>query len=211
MSEERMRQAPLATMFSRTLIESDARSTAIPDHGPEREEALDDHDFARDVMMRATLAESSLRILREQGRWNADLIVAAITDADEGFGEACAPGVRAYEVSDHWGAIHVLVPQIERALHIVGRHANVTMMSRRNHRLQWISIEDLLKDPQMVNVLGASLAREISAVFASPYGPNIRNNVAHGAINLDPGSATATIVLFTVLTLSEVLAGFAER
>ncbi|MHB8399304.1 MAG: DUF4209 domain-containing protein [Candidatus Limnocylindrales bacterium] len=65
----------------------------------------------------------------------------------------------------------------------------------------------MLDDAVIRTALGEDFTRELQALFTSEYGPNIRNNVAHGAADLDAAPAPAMICLMAILAVADVLAG----
>ncbi len=138
-------------------------------------------------------------------------VAAAITDADATLGRACEPGVRAYETREWWTALHILAPQVERVVRVNGARLNAPILRVTTaQRLMWAQFDPMLEDPVIRATVGIDLARELQSLFTSEYGPNIRNNVAHGAADLHAAEAPAMICLMAILTLADVLAGLPD-
>jgi hypothetical protein len=92
-------------------------------------------------------------------------------------------GIEAHMRGDYVQSIHVLVPQIERAL--VGLVFMLGGAATKPHRtgrgvVQSKSLNDALADEATRNVLGPDLTMYLSATLSHPKGHNIRNEVCHG-------------------------------
>jgi hypothetical protein len=104
--------------------------------------------------------------------------------------EACAPGLKALEAGRYWVAAHALIPQVERAVRLVAKSVGISpMKTAQRSGLRWASLDDMLADPAVVDALGAGLTMSLRRLFIDPYGPNYRNEVAHGAA--DPSESQA--------------------
>lgn len=205
--ERRDHGSVFASLASTALLEHDARSVPLPDSGPAREDALTIRQFAQRTMIGAGLAEIALRVLRNRGQWTAETVTAAIGDADPDLGRACEPGVRAFEAGEFWTALHVLAPQVERAVRLIGARPDAPIHRVTTaQRLMWALLDPMLEDPAIRATLGEDFARELQALFTSDYGPNVRNNVAHGAADLDAAAAPAMVCMMALLAVADVLA-----
>ena len=92
-------------------------------------------------------------------------------------------GIEAHIVGDYIQSIHILVPQIERA--IVGLTFLLGGTSTKPHRsgravMQAKSLNDALDDEAVRQVLGPDRRMYFVATLSHPKGFNIRNNVCHG-------------------------------
>jgi hypothetical protein len=209
--ERRDQSSVFASLASRTILNHDARSVPLPNAGPARESAETIRQFAQRTMIGCGLAEIVLQSLRARGRWTAEKVAAAIADADIALGRASEPGVRGFEAGEWWTALHVLAPQVERAVRLIGVRLNAPIHRVTTaQRLLWAQLDPMLEDPVIRVALGDDLAPELGALFTSEYGPNIRNNVAHGATDLDDAKAPAMICLMAILTLADVLANLPD-
>ncbi len=198
-------------LASTTILDPDARSVPLPGAGPERTSAETIRQFAQRTMIGCGLAEIALQSLRARGQWTAEAVAAAIADADATLGRASEPGVRAFEAQEWWTALHILAPQVERAVRLIGARLNAPIHRVTTaQRLLWAQFDPMLDDPVIRAAVGDNLARELGALFTSEYGPNIRNNVAHGAADLDAAEAPAMVCLMAILTLADVLAGLPD-
>ena len=83
-------------------------------------------------------------------------------------------------------AIHLLCPQMEHMvrLHLKAAGAQTTTLSQDGIETE-NGLGTLMEMPEVENILGPNLTFEIKALFCSPFGPNLRNQVAHGLLSLD--------------------------
>jgi hypothetical protein len=99
---------------------------------------------------------------------------------DRLFGKALFAG---YD-RDFVTALHLLVPQIE---HMVRTHLKNAGTKTTNLDKDGIENENglstLMDMPEAVQVFGEDLAFEIKAIFCTAFGPNLRNEMAHGLLD----------------------------
>lgn len=98
------------------------------------------------------------------------------------FGKALFSG---YD-RDFVTALHLLVPQVE---HLVRHHlkqagAKTTTLDLNGIENE-IGLSGLMELPEAEKVFGANLNFEIRALFCDPFGPNLRNELAHGLLDDD--------------------------
>jgi len=122
-------------------------------------------------------------------------------------------GLQAHLDKDYLKAVHVLIPQIEKALvNLLYHTGGATIKSHQSGRgvMQQKSINDVLRHPDdpMVNTnttetLGPDLRVHLVAVLSHPKGLNIRNAVCHGLWPADNFTKTASErVLHTLFALA---------
>ena len=81
-------------------------------------------------------------------------------------------------------AIHLLAPQIEHAVRFQLKLRDVTTTALNGEGIETENgLSALIDMPQVREIFGADTTFEIKALFCSPHGANIRNNVAHGVLN----------------------------
>ena len=68
--------------------------------------------------------------------------------------------------------------------------------------LRWASLDDMLDDKKMEVALGPRLAIALRRMFVDPYGPNYRNELAHGAA--DPMADLSGVCLMSTLAILSV-------
>jgi len=123
-------------------------------------------------------------------------------------------GLLAYEQQDFVKAIHVLVPQIEQILrNFLGFLGRPTLRTVRNHPgiMDAKSMNDILGDERMREVLTENLWRYLTVVYIDKRGLNLRNDLAHGLVPLTGFNRyVAGRVFHTLLALSLMRASKAK-
>ncbi|OFW17766.1 MAG: hypothetical protein A3H27_05855 [Acidobacteria bacterium RIFCSPLOWO2_02_FULL_59_13] len=129
---------------------------------------------------------------------------------DESARNMISEGLIAYEKEDFVKAVHVLIPQTERALRnllgILGIPVNKQVRDQPGI-MQMKNINDILADEQVRHSLSENLWRYFQVFLADKRGLNLRNRVAHGLISVDECNRhVADQVLHVLLTLSLIRA-----
>ena len=83
-------------------------------------------------------------------------------------------------------AIHLLAPQIENIVRfqLKLREVTTTFLDREGIETE-NGLSTLIEMPEVRDIFGDDITFEIKALFCSPYGANLRNNIAHGLLD-DP-------------------------
>lgn len=122
-------------------------------------------------------------------------------------------GIQAWFDDDHVHAVHLLIPQIERAvrglMHRIGQpvtkpHREVDGVS------QSIGIGDALHSGEFSQAYGPDLRLHLMALYADPRGWNLRNRMAHGALparEMDAGMSAWLIQTLLLLSRRHALVG----
>ena len=101
--------------------------------------------------------------------------------------ELVAKGLKAGIEGDFVVALHLLVPQLE---HLVRTHlqsfGDKTTGPGTDGLQMEVGLSTLITLPGMEQVFGVDVAFEIRALFCDRFGPNLRNELAHGL--LDPSA-----------------------
>ena len=96
------------------------------------------------------------------------------------FGKALFFG---YE-SDYATAVHLLTPQIENLVRVHLKQAGaVTTYLDQDGIETENGLSALIEVPKAKEIFGEDIAYEIKALFCERFGPNLRNNVAHGLLD----------------------------
>ena len=96
------------------------------------------------------------------------------------FGKALFAG---YD-RDFATALHILVPQIEHMVRYRLKQAGVQTTNIDSNGIENENgLSSLMDLPQTEEIFGEDLSFEIRALFCVPFGPNLRNNLAHGLLD----------------------------
>lgn len=195
---ERMRQHPLQSLFAATVMSRDGRVIAkrpamslgaeptADDEIAIRTEMIRDYGILISIVVQGNIWPALEVLLLEHRLREVDFIGLArnspIVPKDRAglFGKALFAG---YE-RDFVTALHLLIPQIE---HLVRVHLKQAGAQTTNINKDGIQNENgmstLLELPDAVQVFGKDLAFELSSLFCDAFGPNLRNELAHGLLD----------------------------
>ncbi len=114
-------------------------------------------------------------------------------------------GVRAWFQGDHVKAVHVLVPQIERALRKIADQVEIPV-TKAHPKVAGTSVAiglgDILYSAKVIEALGPNVTLHMQALYSDPRGLNLRNEIAHGL--LDTGAFhghVSRLIIHTLLVL----------
>jgi hypothetical protein len=80
-------------------------------------------------------------------------------------------------------ALHLLVPQVENVVrHHQRGGVSTTMLDVDGVEME-IGLSALMALPEVNRIFGENLAFELRAIFCDAFGPNLRNEVAHGLVD----------------------------
>lgn len=197
---ERIRQFPLQSLFAHTVISRDGRVIARrpamslgaelteDDEIAIRAEMVRDYGFQVGLVIQGYILPALEVLLLEHRLREVDFIALArsspIVPKDRAvlFGKALFAG---YE-RDFVTALHLLVPQME---HLVRVHLKQSGATTTNIDKDGIQNENgmstLMELPETVQVFGKDLAFELNSLFCDAFGPNLRNELAHGLLDED--------------------------
>lgn len=197
---ERMRKHPLQSLFAATVISRDGRVIAKrpamslgrelteDDEIAIRAEMIRDYGILVSIVVQGDIWPALEVILLEHRLREADFIALAhqspiIPKERAGlFGKALFAG---YE-RDFVTALHLLIPQIE---HLVRIHLKEAGAKTTNLDKDGIENENglstLMELPETERVFGKDLAFELNSLFCDAFGPNLRNELAHGLLDED--------------------------
>jgi hypothetical protein len=197
---ERIRQHPLQSLFSATVMSHDGRVIAKrpamgfgaelspDDETGIRAEMVRDYGILVSIIVQGDIWPALEVLLLEHRLCVEDFIGLARQspivpkDRTELFGRALFAG---YD-RDFVTALHLLIPQIE---HMVRVHLKQAGAKTTNLDKDGIENENglstLMDLPEADAVFGKDLAFELRTLFCDAFGPNLRNELAHGLLDAD--------------------------
>lgn len=194
-SKELIEEYPLQALFSATHMSRDGRVIAKRPGADlsdaENEDTLWPEMVKHYVMELAIVVQGSvwpaLEVLRQEHRLReADLLSLAKESpiVPPGSEILIAKGLFMGYDNDFASALHILVPQVENMI----RHHFKRAGAKTTH-LDAFGIETenglntLMGLADVEEIFGEDFAFEIRALFCDPFGPNLRNELAHGLIS----------------------------
>lgn len=196
----RMREFPLQSLFAATVMSWDGRVIAKrpamslggelteSDEIAIRAEIVRDYGILVSIVVQGDVWPALETMLLQHRLREADFVGLArqspiVPKGREGlFGKALFHG---YE-RDFVSALHLLIPQIE---HMVRFHLKQAGAKTTNLDKDGIENENglstLMDLPEAETVFGKDLAFELKTLFCDAFGPNLRNELAHGLLDED--------------------------
>lgn len=205
---KQMQQFVSYSLFSSTVMSCDGRVIAKhpamrfgaePSEDDEiaiRAEMIHDYGILVSIVVHGDIWPALEVLLLEHRLREADFIGLAnqspiIPKGRAGlFGKALFAGFDR----DFVTALHLLIPQIE---HLVRVHLKQAGAKTTNLDKDGIENENgmstLMDLPEAEQVFGKDLAFELKALFCDPFGPNLRNELAHGLLDEEACHSPAAI------------------
>ena len=190
-------ETPLRALISSSLVTHDGRTVARnPGYnfqsGPEENEAVIEAEmiqFHYEPLVNVAVMGKiipALDAITAEHRISEDYFIqlARVSPIvppgrDRLYGKALYHGYNR----DFASAIHLLAPQIE---HMVRHHLKMSGVTTTSLDRAGVETENglstLVDLPEVKQIFGEDLTFELKALFCSPYGANLRNEVAHGLV-----------------------------
>ncbi len=197
---ERMHQHPLQSLFAATVMSRDGRVIAKrpamsldvePTEDDEiaiRAEMIRDYGILVCIVVQGDILPALEVLLLEHRLREADFVDLAnhspIVPRERAglFGKALLAG---YE-RDFVTALHILIPQIEHMVRVHLKQAGAKTTNIDKDGIQNENGMSTLMDlPEAEQVFGKDLAFELKSLFCDAFGPNLRNELAHGLLDED--------------------------
>lgn len=197
LTEEMIRNHPFQSLFAATHMSSDGRVVAkkpAADLGGENQESVIWPEMIKHYAMELSLAVQgdiwpALGIIRQEHRLKEADFYSIVRRSP------VVPPERIRFIAkalfhgfdgDFISALHLLIPQIEN---LVRYHLKLHGQKTTNLDISGIENENglstLMNNPMIEDIFGKDLSFEIKAIFCDPFGPNLRNELAHGLIGYE--------------------------
>jgi hypothetical protein len=197
-AQKSMQQFPLQSLFASTFMSRDGRviakspgmslsGDATPEDGiAMRNEMIKNYCYSVKYVVYGYILPALEALLLEHRLQEADFVGLArqspIVPKNRAalFGKALFAG---YDC-DFTSALHLLIPQIENMVRVHLKQAGAKTTNLDNNGIQNENgMSTLLELPEAELVFGADLLFELDALFCNPFGPNLRNELAHGLLD----------------------------
>lgn len=206
--EKLRKEAPLSSLIPITRVE-DGRPTAKIGSIDEDAEGRLHNQLAQTIQFYQPFLALALDRLRERHKFTTEDILGEIYKSpifEENRRELLKEGLAAYESGDFLKAIHVLVPQIEHALrHLLALLGIPIIKAVRTQPgiMDAKSMNDVLIEERARAALTENLWRYLVVFYVDRRGFNLRNNLAHGLVDMSAFNRyIADRVFHTLLALS---------
>lgn len=192
-----LRSSPLQALFGATHFSREGRVVAKrPGLGIGQPSSVDeeaiwatmvrDHMLTVGLVVQGQVVPALQTLTLEHRALDGDFVLlarnASIVPKDRA--SIVGKGLYAGFDGDFVTAVHILVPQLENLVrhHLKAAGAVTSHLDQGGVETE-NGLSTLMDLPQAEKVFGAAICFEIKAVFCSPYGPNLRNELAHGLLD----------------------------
>lgn len=195
----RMRNYPFQALINSTLISSDGRviarrpgisldgDTVQGDDETIRAEMVRDYEMLIKIIVEARIIPALDVLSIEHPLSEGDFIDLAykspVVPKDRAvlFGKALYAG---YE-RDFITALHLLTPQLEHMVRIHLKAAGAITTNLDGNGIENENgLSTLVELPEIVQIFGQHITFELKSLFCDSFGPNLRNEVAHGLLDV---------------------------
>lgn len=210
-SENMIRQYPLQALTSSTHMSRDGRVIAkrpgVNLGGGNNEETIWP-EMVKHYMMELGLVVQgdiwpALEVVRQEHRLKeVDFysIVRQSPIVPPGRERLIAKALFAGYDNDFVASLHILIPQIE---HLVRFHLKQNGVKTTNLDIKGVENENglstLMEQAETMDIFGTDLAFELKALFCDQFGPNLRNELAHGLISYEESVSIYSIYAWWLL------------
>jgi Domain of unknown function (DUF4209) len=217
-SEEMLREHPMQALFSTTHMSRDGRVVAkrpgmglgSPDSADYRmglwAEMVKHYTMELSLIVQAQIWPALQAFTLDHRLRESDLvqIVAQSPIVPTGRAPLIAKALFAGFEQDLVTALHLLVPQVE---HLVRWHLKSAGVKTTTLSAEGIENENglstLIDLPEAETIFGEDLTFELKALFCDAFGPNLRNELAHGLLDdADCQSAQAAYAWWLLLRIT---------
>lgn len=204
-SKKMLREHPIQNLFSATHMSKDGRVIAKhpgTDPGGEIDKARVWPEMVKHYIMEIGVVLQgyiwpALEVVRLEHRIKETdfyLIARQSPIVQEGRDRLFAKALFMGYDNDFASALHILVPQIEN---LVRFHLKQMGVKTTNLDINGIENENglstLMEHPEVNTIFGEDIVFEIMALFCDPFGPNLRNELAHGLLDYDESQSVYSI------------------
>ncbi|MBW2123712.1 MAG: DUF4209 domain-containing protein [Deltaproteobacteria bacterium] len=203
-----LRNHPLQALFPATVISRDGRVIAKRpamgvghEDNPENEEVIwaemiKHYSLEIGLVVQGTIWPALETLLLEHRLTERDFVAVSARSPVVPYGREgiVGKGLFAGFEKDFATATHLLVPQIEHMVrwHLKSRGVKTTVLDANGIENE-VGLSSLLDMAEVNDIFGKDLTFELKALFADPFGPNLRNEVAHGLLEYDAAQSVYAI------------------
>lgn len=195
---KKLQKYPLQAITATTIMGRDGRVIARrpdmclgdpPSENDEvgiRAEMIHDYRVMTEMIVRGRILPALEILLLEHRLCESDFIYLASRSPIVPIGREHLFGMALFAGYDHdfVTAIHLLIPQIEHMIRSHLKSANVKTTTLDSKGIETENgLSTLMDLPECEKIFGEDLTFEIRALFCDAFGPNLRNELAHGLLD----------------------------
>jgi len=203
------KKAPFSFLFSRKIVDADGRPIATVGS---LEEDMNGHivsQISQNMQISSFFLRETLNALIQKFNLTPIKIVNQLCESpifENSRKEFLIKGIQAFLKRDFLVSLHILLPQIEAIIRNLAEKIGVPILKPSPYGgFFYKTLNDLLRDPKIAEVLGKDLCLYFRVLLMDPRGWNLRNDVCHGISHIETfNQNTADRVLHALLCLALV-------
>jgi len=205
-SEKMLRDHPLQSLFSATHMSRDGRVIAKRPGADLSGNGDDDATVWPEMVKHYTMELGvvvqgdiwpALEVMRQEHRLRENDFYSVTRESPivpQGREQMIAKALYAGYDNDFVTALHILVPQLEHLIRFhLKQHGAKTTNLDQNGIENENGLSTLVELPEIEDIFGKDLSFEIRALFCDSFGPNLRNELAHGLLSYEEAQSTYSI------------------
>jgi len=202
-SEKLLKEHPLQAIISGVYMSKDGQRVVAkkPNYNEMNEDVLwpemvKYYLVELDLIVRANIWPA-LEIVRQEHRIKENdfyLIAKQSPIVPDGRERLIAKALFSGYDNDFITSLHILIPQIEHLVRIHLKQIGVKTSTLDSNGIETEKgLSTLMEKPEVDKIFGEDLAFELKALLCSPYGPNLRNELAHGLLDYNESQSNYSI------------------
>jgi len=207
--DELSKIAPLIYLITHKIQDHEGR--VISTVGP-LEEDLEGHialQVSQNMNIESFFLRETIKALVKKFNFDAATIVNYLYESpifEEKRRKFFIKGLEAYLNGDFLVALHILISQIEAlARNLAEKTGTDVLKPSRLGGFNYKTLDDLLREENIIKVLGEDMCLYLRVLLCDPRGWNLRNDICHGLIDIEAlNQMTADRVFHALLCLSLV-------
>jgi len=205
-SEKMLREHPLQSLFSATHMSHDGRVIAkrpgadLSGNGDDEAtvwpEMVKHYTMELGIVVQGDIWPA-LELMRQEHRLRESDFYSVTRQSPIvplGREQIIAKALFAGYDNDFVTAFYILIPQLEHLVrfHLKQHGAKTTNLDKDGIENE-NGLSTLIELPEIKNIFGEDIAFEIRALFCDSFGPNLRNELAHGLVGYEEAQSTYSI------------------
>ncbi len=201
--------APISFLSTRKIIDTEGRPVATVGSLKEDTDGNIVLQISQNMQIGAFFLREVFKALVNKFELTTEEIVNYFYESpifDERRKDFFIKGIEAYLKGDYVVSLHILIPQIEALIRNLSEKVGTPVLKpSRTGGFFYRTLDDLLRDEQIVKVLGEDMSLYLRVLLTDPRGWNLRNKMCHGiSVPEQFNQASADRILHVLLCLALV-------
>ena len=187
--EEISKEASIYFCFTKEIQDSEGRMVATLKPLQDDREGNIVFQISQNMNIECFLLEKVIDVLIQRFNLNEEVIVSYLYTSpifEDKRRVFLIRGIKAYLDRDFLTALHILIPQIESLIRSLAEKLKVPVLKpSQTGGFHYRLLDDLLRDENLIKVLGEDMCLYLRVLLTDPRGWNLRNEICHGISPLE--------------------------